>query len=83
MIWIEALSVVVIRGMRLVVLTAQPRRGMTMQTLQIKWVADVFRLGKWIEEACGEFDTESNARNETQRAFPGLRIWTRTVEVLA
>ncbi|HEF4754618.1 MULTISPECIES: hypothetical protein [Pseudomonadota] len=54
-----------------------------MKTLRIKWVADVLRLGEWIEEPCGEFDTEADALRETQRAFPGLRVWARTVEVLA
>ncbi|MBN6728757.1 hypothetical protein [Burkholderia multivorans] len=58
-------------------------RRTTMKTLRIKWVADVLRLGEWIEEPCGEFDTEADALRETQRAFPGLRVWARTVEVLA
>ncbi|MBR8084606.1 MULTISPECIES: hypothetical protein [Burkholderia cepacia complex] len=54
-----------------------------MKTLQIKWVADVYRNGVWIEEPCGEFDSEADALRETKRAFPGLRVWARTVEVLA
>ncbi|WP_186211278.1 hypothetical protein [Burkholderia gladioli] len=54
-----------------------------MKTLQIKWVADVYRMGVWLEEPCGQFDDEAQALRETQRAFPGLRVWTRTVEVFA